>query len=58
VIDLNLQVIRLLKKLGELRLAFENLSGKIKPESQQLITGLVGFEEKNRSLFSESQSLG
>ncbi len=58
VIDLNLQIIRLLKKLAELRLAFDSLVAAKMKDPQQLMAGLVAFEEKNRSLFSESQSLG
>jgi hypothetical protein len=58
VIDLNLHFIRLLRKLCELRLSFEGLTGTKVKDSQQLISGLGTLEEKNRSLFSESQSLG
>ena len=57
--DLNLQLIRLLRKLAELRLAFESnnlVSQKVKDPDAHL-QQLSSAEDKNRALLNESQSL-
>lgn len=56
MIELHLQFVRLLKKMAELRMAFEGIVDKVK-DAQENIQGLALAEEKNRALLNESQSL-
>src|SRR5262249_49343702 len=57
MIDLHLQCVRLVKRLAELRVAFDSImESKIK-DVHDKIADLVSTEEKNRALSNEVQSL-